>query len=169
MKQTKWFDRQFPIIQDNGLLPTIIERLEGTSKRLLSKIERIDFTQFRAIEGQWSIKKEIGHLLDLEPLWLERANQILNNVPSLVAADLTNKKTNETNHDDRDAIDLVTEFSKSREQLVYLLRSIKDEDLDKASVHPRLGTPMKVVDLAYFVAEHDDHHLARITLLSQNV
>ena len=66
------------------------------------------------------------------------------------------------------AIDLVTEFSKSRQRLVDLLRNIKDEDLDKASVHPRLGTPMKVVDLAYFVAEHDDHHLAKITLLSQN-
>ena len=169
MKQTKWFDRQFPIIRDNGLLPAIIERLEGTGARLFSKIERVDFTQVRVIYGQWSIKKEIGHLLDLEPLWIERANQILNNVPSLIAADLSNKKTNETNHDDRDAIDLVTEFSKSRQQLVYLLRNIKDEDLDKASVHPRLGTPMKVVDLAYFVAEHDDHHLARISLLCQNV
>ena len=168
MKQTKWFDRQFPIIRDNGLLPTIVERLEGTGKRLFSKIERIDFTQVRVIDGPWSIKKEIGHLLDLEPLWLERANQILNDVPSLVAADLTNKKTNESNHDDRNAIDLVTEFSKSRQRLVDLLRNIKDEDLDKASVHPRLGTPMKVVDLAYFVAEHDDHHLAKITLLSQN-
>ena len=169
MKQTKWFDRQFPIIRDNGLLPTIVERLEGTGTRLFSKIERIHFTLVRVIDGQWSIKKEIGHLLDLEPLWLERANQILNSVPSLIAADLSNKKTNETNHDGRDAIDLVSEFSKSRQRLVDLLRNIKDEDLNKASVHPRLGTPMKIVDLAYFVAEHDDHHLAKITLLSQNV
>jgi uncharacterized damage-inducible protein DinB len=169
MKQTKWFDRQFPIIRDNGLLPTIVERLEGTGTRLFNKIERIDFMQVRVIDGQWSIKKEIGHLLDLEPLWLERAHQILNSEPSLIAADLTNKKTNETNHDDREAIDLVTEFSKSRQRLVDLLRNIKDEDLDKVSVHPRLGTPMKVVDLALFVAEHDDHHLAKITFLSQNV
>ena len=169
MKQTKWFDRQFPIILDNGLLPTIVERLEGTGTRLFNKIELIDFMQVRVIDGQWSIKKEIGHLLDLEPLWLERAHQILNSEPSLIAADLTNKKTNETNHDDRDAIDLVTEFSKSRQRLVDLLRNIKDEDLDKVSVHPRLGTPMKVVDLAYFVAEHDDHHLAKLTFLSQNV
>ena len=169
MKQTKWFDRQFPIIRDNGLLPTIVERLEGTPARLFGKIQRIDFTQDKVIDGQWSIKKEIGHLLDLEPLWLGRAHQILNSAPSLTAADLTNKKTNETKHDDRDAIDLVTEFSNSRQQFVDFLRNAKDEDLDKASVHPRLKTPMKVVDLAYFVAEHDDHHLAKITLLYQNV
>jgi hypothetical protein len=29
-------------------------------------------------------------------------------------------------------------------------------------LHPRLRTPMRLVDHLYFVAEHDDHHLARI-------
>ena len=167
MKQTKWFDRQFPVIEDSGLLPTILERLEGTGTRLTAKVQRIDFAHVAVTSDRWSIKKEIGHLLDLEPLWLERANQILNNTPLLSAADLTNKKTNETNHDDRPAMELVTAFSKSRQQLVDLLRNIKDEDVDKASIHPRLGTPMKLVDLAYFIAEHDDHHLARITELSR--
>jgi hypothetical protein len=28
--------------------------------------------------------------------------------------------------------------------------------------HPRLKTPMRLVDHLYFAAEHDDHHLARI-------
>jgi|SRR5688572_4248685 len=166
MKQTKWFDREFPIIQDNGLLPLIIERLEGTGARLLTKIERIDFTRVSVVNDRWSIKKEIGHLLDLEPLWLERAIQIINNTPKLVAADLTNKKTNETNHDERNVTDLVAEFAENRQRFTDLLRNVTDEDLQKASIHPRLGTSMKLVDLAYFVAEHDDHHLARITFLS---
>ena len=167
MKQTKWFDRQFPIIRDNGLLPTIIERLEGTPARLDYKLERIDFARVAMTADRWSIKKEIGHLLDLEPLWLERARQIIKNTPELVAADLTNKKTNETNHDERNATELVAEFAENRQRFTDLLRNVTDEDLQKASVHPRLGTPMKIVDLAYFVAEHDDHHLARITFLSQ--
>jgi len=166
MKQTKWFDRQFPIIQDNGLLPAIIERLEGTGARLISKVQRIDFTPVNPINDRWSIKKEIGHLLDLESLWLERTIQIINGVPNLVAADLTNKKTNEANHDESIVTDLVAEFAESRQRFIELLRQLKDEDLQKASIHPRLGTPMKIVDLAYFVAEHDDHHLARITFLS---
>ena len=169
MKQTKWFDRQFPIIHDNGLLPSIIERLEGTGARMYSKVQTIDFNHARENKDRWSINKEIGHLLDLESLWLERANQILNNNPALATADLTNKKTNDANHDDRNAMDLVTEFSKTRQRFVALLRNAKDADLEKSSVHPRLGTPMKLVDLAYFVAEHDDHHLAKISFLSQPV
>jgi hypothetical protein len=38
----------------------------------------------------------------------------------------------------------------------------------RAIPHPRLKTPMRLVDHLYFVAEHDDHHLARIReLLSE--
>lgn len=33
---------------------------------------------------------------------------------------------------------------------------------DKSSLHPRLNVPMTIVDLAFFDAEHDDHHLVRI-------
>ena len=50
-------------------------------------------------------------------------------------------------------------------QLVSKLRSLTDEDLEKKSLHPRLKIQMRIVDLAYFVAEHDDHHLAQITFL----
>jgi hypothetical protein len=32
----------------------------------------------------------------------------------------------------------------------------------RAIPHPRLKTPMRLADHLYFVAEHDDHHLARI-------
>jgi len=31
------------------------------------------------------------------------------------------------------------------------------------SVHPRLQQPMRLVDSLYFVAEHDDHHIAKIS------
>lgn len=39
---------------------------------------------------------------------------------------------------------------------------LTDEQLTYSALHPRLKTPMRVIDLAYFVAEHDDHHLSRV-------
>ena len=33
----------------------------------------------------------------------------------------------------------------------------------RGASHPRLATPMRLLDIAFFVAAHDDHHLARIT------
>jgi len=34
MKKTEWFNRKFLSIEDNGILPSIIERLAGTPARL---------------------------------------------------------------------------------------------------------------------------------------
>jgi uncharacterized damage-inducible protein DinB len=165
MKRTKWFDRVFPPQQDVGIFPCIMERLEGTAVRLTNKIEPIKEDSLISTNGKWSIKKEIGHLIDLEPLWLARTLQIIDNQKDLKTTDLANTKTHETNHDARDFTDLIQEFKQHRDKLMSVLRDVTEADLEKAAVHPRLGTPMKIIDLAYFVAEHDDHHLAQMTEL----
>jgi len=36
------------------------------------------------------------------------------------------------------------------------------DDLERSSLHPRLMVRMTPVDLAWFDAEHDDHHLVRM-------
>lgn len=43
------------------------------------------------------------------------------------------------------------------------------QELMRTAAHPRLGQPMSVVDLCFFVAEHDDHHLATITELRREL
>jgi uncharacterized damage-inducible protein DinB len=166
MKRTKWFERKFISIDDNGLLPGIIERLEGTPIRLIAKLENLNPNiPIVEEEGKWSIKKEVGHLIDLEPLWFSRMKEILAGEKDLMVADLNNTKTHEANHNEKSFFDLANDFSIYRQKLVNLLRNLRDEDLGKAAKHPRLGTPMRIIDLAYFVAEHDDHHLAQITYL----
>jgi uncharacterized damage-inducible protein DinB len=168
MERTEWFQRKFPPITDSGLLPVIIERLAGTPVRLEAKVRKISPALLEKRSGtKWSVKKEIGHLNDLEPLWLGRVIEIRSGIPELSAADLTNKKTHEADHDDRLLEDLLSDFSASRDKLVAQLQSVSDEDLLKVSVHPRLKTPMTITELAYFVAEHDDHHLAQISRLSE--
>lgn len=166
MRRTNWFDRTFPTIEDNGLLPGIIERLEGTPARLTDKISHLPGDLSNGLpDDKWSIKKEIGHLTDLEPLWYERLYQIVSNTPDMKVADLTNRKTHNAPHDAKTYKELIAEFKEERQKLVHRLRSLQEDDLSKTSKHPRLGTPMKVIDLACFVAEHDDHHLAQMTWL----
>ena len=41
-------------------------------------------------------------------------------------------------------------------------QSLSEIDLKKSSLHPRLKVQMTPVDLAWFDAEHDDHHLLTI-------
>src|SRR5262245_32937238 len=74
MRRTKWFDRTFPPIADNGLLPGILERLDGTPARLQAMVQG---ATVHAAETGWSAAKELGHFADLEPLWLARVQDIL--------------------------------------------------------------------------------------------
>ena len=169
MNRTQWFDREFPPQRDKGVFPCILERLDGTTARLKEKIASIDGESKVAAAGKWSVKKEIGHLIDLEPLWLARTLQILDNQKDLQKTDLANTKTHETDHDASSFEDLIQAFKQHRTELMRVLANVTEADLDKAAVHPRLGTPMKIIDLAYFVAEHDDHHLAQIRVLMKSI
>ena len=80
----------------------------------------------------------------------------------LTAADLTNRKTHEANHNERQLEEILTEFRKAREKLLKRVDELDASLFVFAIPHPRLKAPMRLVDHLYFVAEHDDHHLARI-------
>ena len=166
--QTPWFNRSFPPLKDNGLLPSIVERLAGTPSRIAHIIQtnaKVDFTIER--EGKWSVNEEIGHLLDLEDLWFDRMQDIIEDKEYLREADLENRRTHEANYNQQDLRQIAGEYESLRERLVSFLSTLDGIALYKSSFHPRLKEPMQVVDLAYFIAEHDDHHLARVRKILQ--
>lgn len=168
MKQEKWFDRSFNFENNQNIFPSILERLLGTPIRLDEKVIGISENILTiSIENTWTIKENIGHLIDLEPLWQGRLDDIINGQIELRQADLQNTKTDIANHNDTSLQGLLSEFRKIREQTIKTLQSIKEETVFKSALHPRLKTPMRTMDLFLFVSEHDDHHLARISELLQ--
>ncbi|WP_299113897.1 DinB family protein [uncultured Winogradskyella sp.] len=164
MQQIKWFERKFDFSFQQNIFPSIIERLNGTLIRLKTKTEKTS-PKLLSIkpDDKWSIKENIGHLTDLEPLWHERLNDILENKQYLRPADLENRKTDFAQHNEKDIDSLLLEFQKLREITLDKLSHLTEEDIYKTSLHPRLEKPMRIMDLFLFVAEHDDHHLARIS------
>ena len=80
----------------------------------------------------------------------------------LTVADLKNRKTDEANHNARPLEQILSEFRAARERLLKRVDELDASLFARAIPHPRLKTPMRLVDHLYFVAEHDDHHLARI-------
>jgi len=85
----------------------------------------------------------------------------------LTEADLANRKTHAANHNENNMAYLLKAFSVQRLHLCEFLKSVKSKAEQWNSKHPRLLTPMRPIDLAYFVAEHDDHHLAKISEIHQ--
>ena len=166
MKQIKWFDRKFDFTYWQNIFPAILERLEGTSVRLQQKVNLIP-TEFltQKPNGSWSIQENIGHLLDLEPIWSGRLEDILLGREYLRPADLENKKTDLAQHNNKDINAILSQFADHRMEILAHLNNLTENEVYKYALHPRLKSPMRTMDLFLFVAEHDDHHLARITEL----
>ena len=161
-----WFERDFESGLREDRFPGIVERLRGTPARLEERLSgtRTDFLIQRS-ENKWSIQENAGHLWDLEELWAARLDDLIGGIKQLRAADLQNRKTHEAQHNARRLEEILAEFRKARSRLVSRLENLSATDLRCTALHPRLHQPMTGVDLFFFVAEHDDHHLATISRL----
>lgn len=170
MKQEKWFERKFNFENTQNTFPSIIERLSGTPIRLEEKLKDIaeNILVFRE-NNTWSIKENIGHLIELEILWQGRFEDIINNEKELRSTDLNNTNTDLANHNEKPIKILFEDFKYIRGKTIMLIQNIEENVIFKAAVHPRLQKPMRTIDHFYFVAEHDDHHLARITQILTHV
>ena len=151
MDKKEWFKRKFNQELDNGAIPGIIERLMGTPIRLEEKVANIDSHILTVkSDNKWSIQENVGHLLDLEPLWIGRINDIITGKAELREADLTNKKTNIAEHNSIPIEKILKEFRLVRTEFTNKVMQLNSTDFDKFSLHPRLKTPMRIIDLLYF-------------------
>ncbi len=158
-----WFERHFEFSFPVELFPNVCARLRGTPARLDELMREQSHEMLIAkIHSKWSAQEHAGHLSDMESLWLARVQDYVVASEQLTAADLTNRKTQEAGHNGRSVSEILGEFRAAREGLLNYLGGLDVASLSRTIPHPRLTTPMRLVDHLYFVAEHDDHHLARI-------
>jgi uncharacterized damage-inducible protein DinB len=165
-KLLKWTDRTFQFTFPVEVYPEMIERLRGTPARLEDRIKRIAPEILTKRDGErWSIQENAGHLLDLESLVSQRLDEYLAGAKDLHAADMSNRKTHEADYN-RGSMELIlTNFRGQRTQLVGRLDNLPPQTFSLVAQHPRLNVPMRLVDMLFFQAEHDDYHLARISEL----
>jgi hypothetical protein len=137
---TIWFERRFDFSFPAELHPNLCARLRGTPARL----EEV-------------LNGRPHHILSRkpQPKWSAQEHQ-------LTPTDLNNRKTDEANHNARPLQQILVEFRAAREKLLKRVDELDPSLFTRAIPHPRLQTPMRLVDHLFFVAEHDDHHLARI-------
>jgi uncharacterized damage-inducible protein DinB len=162
-----WFERKFVFAFPVEQHPNLCARLRGTPARLEEivrgcNIDRDVLVRTPVENEKWSAQEHAGHLLDLEPLWMARVADYFTAASQLTAADLSNRKTFEAHHNQRPINQIMAEFRSARSRLLSQVEQIDAAIFARAILHPRLQTPMRLVDHLFFVAEHDDHHLACI-------
>ena len=166
LQRGEWFKRQFSFDLPLEMFPNIVERVRGTPARLEELTRGIAPELLtRRDDAKWSIQEQAGHLLDLEEIWMKRLADYEAGRERLSAADLANRKTHEANHNANSIENILAAFRKERTGFVARLDSYDEAFVRRTALDPRLNQAIRVIDLAFFVAEHDDHHLARISEL----
>lgn len=165
---SRWVDRKFDFTLPEALFPVVVERLRGTPARIEDKVRSLSADFLTRRDGDaWSIQEHIGHLLDLDELHAGRLDDFLAGAEVLRPADMTNRKTWEGGHNQRPIAELLQGFRRERLAFVARLDAWDPKLVALTALHPRLQQPMRVLDMALFTAEHDDHHLARMTELAR--
>lgn len=169
MELTRWVDRIFNFDFSPGLYPALVERISGTPARLEEMLSGLDKQSLLRRNGSsWSIQDHAGHLIDVEEIHEKRLKQYFANMNILVPADMSNKKTYLEEYNSKEIKDILAKFREVRSQFIEKLADADDYTITRAARHPRLNKDMRLVDMIYFMAEHDDHHLAIIRSLVNN-
>ncbi len=158
-----WIKRTFSFDFPVELHREILERLRGTPARIEDHVRKLPPEWLTRHDGHgWSIQENVGHLLDLEPLVMARVDDYEAGRQALHAADMTNKATAEAHHNERPIESILSDFRRARMARVDRLEAMPPDRFARSAIHPRLKQPMRLVDMMFFQAEHDDYHLARI-------
>lgn len=158
MKTLAWFDRKLVFGLPSEMLSFYLERLEGTIIRLEQKIKgQSEKLLSEKINDKWSVKQNIGHLAEVDEIANKRMDEMISSVAVMSPAVFEPKDYNPW------PIEKVLDyFPKTRYKNLNKYKSLSEGDLTKSSLHPRLKVHLTPVDLAWFDAEHDDHHLVKI-------
>ena len=165
-----WFDRKFDFSFPVELLPNICTRLRGTPARLEEVLRgRPKKVLIWKSEGKWSAQEHAGHLLDLEPLWAMRVGDYLEGQPQLTVADLTNQRITNAKHNEKSLKLILTKFRAGREKLLKRVdeKSWNTSLFIRQAIHPRLQTPMRLVDHLYFVAEQQLYSATVLSIIKR--
>lgn len=158
MNTLKWFDRKMSFGLPKEMLPFYLERLDGTLARIEKKVNGVPDSVLSAKpDGKWSVKQHIGHLSEVDVVANRRIREMLDGVPEMSPAVFEPQDYNPW------PIARVLElFREKRHANLDAYKAVPESGLLSASLHPRLKVMMTPVDLAWFDAEHDDHHLVKI-------
>ena len=168
MTRIKWTERRFDFNFPAGIYPEMIERVRGTPARLEELLAGLPpETLTNQADGRWSMQENAGHLFDLEVLVSQRIDEYLAGNETLHAADMSNRRTYDASYNNVPVDSILKDFRAARHDIVQRLESFEPEIFARAALHPRLNVRMRLVDMLFFQAEHDDYHLARISELKK--
>jgi len=164
--QITWTERRFTFDHPVGWYPCFLGRMAGTPARVEEIAATVSTDQLKVRDGDaWSIQEHIGHLYMVEELFEIRLDEFIARADKLHPADMSGKQTYVEDFNAKTIEEVLAIFRARREAFVAKLAGVDDDIIGRSAHHPRLNKPMRLIDMVYFQAEHDDYHIAKILAL----
>lgn len=112
-------------------------------------------------ENEWSAIENVGHLIDVEGLWMARFRQMLAaETPKLPAIDV-DETVRQRDYQHKNLANLLRTFAEQRAETVAFLRGLKPVHFERTGIHPVRGE-ITLVQAVSILTNHDRLHSEQI-------
>ncbi len=153
----------------------------GTRRWLLKAVREAAgevFQQFRGLDDaslrwrprddEWCLKEIAAHMRDAELMYQRQIEAIAHYRSGLLPYEAVDVLPSETPYRDMPLRDFLWDYEAAREETVWLLYTLDEDDWSREGEHPYRGT-VSLYDIARELHEHDLEHLFQARRLREQV
>jgi hypothetical protein len=114
--------------------------------------------RWRPAEGEWCLKEVAAHLRDAEQMYRRQVELITRSREPRLPYEPVDVLPYERDYRNEPLAELLYEWAAAREETVWLLRTLDEDDWERRGHHPHRGQ-VTVYDVVREMHEHDLEHL----------
>ena len=134
----------------------------ATLDHIITMTPQTDATTFRDSGDGWTVLEVLGHLMDFDQIFYDRAVMIRDeDNPTLPAFD-HDALVEQGKFNARAKADVYATLRQSRLQFIDFFDALTDEQWARTGIHPERG-PFSLTDALLQVVMHDTNHIEQIT------
>lgn len=145
---------------ETGQRRWLLKAVREASGELLDQFRGLSESQLRQrpAEGEWCLKEVAAHLRDAELLYRRQIEAISRRRRAQLPHEALDVLPAERDYTGEPVQRLLYEYAEAREETVWLLRGLDEDDWQRAGVHPYRGE-VTLYDIVRELHMHDLEHL----------
>jgi len=150
-----YYEKYIVLVPEGDVVATLTEQLDD----MLVLLRGLSETQAdsRYAPDKWSVKEVVGHVIDTERIFSERAFRFARNDPTPLPGFDQDEYVRAANFGNRKLSDLLDEFEQVRRANLCLLRSLERDAWLRRGVANEMEVSVRAI--AYIIAGHTTHHV----------
>lgn len=138
----------------------LLKAIRDSSGELFSQFAGVPDQQLRwcPAENQWCLKEIVAHVRDAEVLCLSQIEIITKSFEPHLPHEAIDVLPSERDYRGANVSNLLREYAEAREETVWLLSILSDDEWNQVGHHPYRGLT-SILELVQSVHQHDLEHL----------